>query len=400
MPSAPSAIGRCASAPASRASWTCRRGASCQLVVVPERGRRAAATSPTEPSSSAMSAPANASTACRSVGRAAAQPSVTSARGRRGAGRARAAGAPAGGRARRAADLAQRRRLARQRARRTAPPPRVQVGLARERRRRAARAAWPPRAAAAARRCPGSTANAICRAEQVHPGALQLVERPGLRAASSSQRRIERAGLRAWPVPRPAHARARRAGRRVSVDRALEERRGRGQPAARLRPAGRRSSSAATSSSGPAAPGRGARHAGPDRPRDRWPPPAPVHRAAVLGRRRAVGGRAHERVAEPDPARRTRAGRPSTAGTPRRRSMPSVRPPAGPGAGHRRARPPPAAAAAGSSRAAPASAARKLSSIRPASGARRAARTRRPAPPASGRAAAPAAPAGCRASRR
>ena len=75
-------------------------------------------------------------------------------------------------------------------------------------------------------------------AQQVHPGARELIERPGLRRREQLQSVAERSGLQvglgrgqaAFGTP------GRIGGQR---HRALEERRGGGQPAARLRPPGR-----------------------------------------------------------------------------------------------------------------------------------------------------------------
>ena len=75
-------------------------------------------------------------------------------------------------------------------------------------------------------------------AHQVHPGALELIQRPGLRRGHERERRLERAGL---------EARLRRGQRALGssrrVDRelggALQERGRRGDAAAGLRTAGR-----------------------------------------------------------------------------------------------------------------------------------------------------------------
>ena len=71
-------------------------------------------------------------------------------------------------------------------------------------------------------------------AQQVGPGALQMVERPGLRGREQLQGLVERAGLQAG-LRRGQHA----FGVPGRIDgqrhRTLQERRGRGQPAAGLR---------------------------------------------------------------------------------------------------------------------------------------------------------------------
>ena len=75
-------------------------------------------------------------------------------------------------------------------------------------------------------------------AQQVHLGALELVERPGLRRRQQPESRVERAGLQARLRRGQS---AIRPPRRVlgQRDGALQERRRGGEPAARLRPAGR-----------------------------------------------------------------------------------------------------------------------------------------------------------------
>ena len=115
---------------------------------------------------------------------------------------------------------------------------RVQVGLAREPRVERLEPLGGLEQQRRARRCRGCSANAIWRAQQLDPGALQLVERARLRRwpAAPARRRARRPG--AWPALRPTRAaHAARLGRQHR--RALEERGGRGKPAARLRPPGR-----------------------------------------------------------------------------------------------------------------------------------------------------------------
>jgi hypothetical protein len=136
-------------------------------------------------------------------------------------------------------------------------------------------------------------------AQQVHPSALHLVQRPHLRGDEQLQRLVERAGLEVGP------GRGQRALRMLcrfgrQQDRTLEECRGRGQPAPGLRPAGR-----ALQLGGDVLvrPGRALR-----------PVPRPpigigpgigdlrqrgVRRVPVLHRSRPVGRRSHQRVPEP-----------------------------------------------------------------------------------------------------
>ena len=100
-------------------------------------------------------------------------------------------------------------------------------------------------------------------AQQVDPGALELVERPGLRRGQEPERRVERAGLEARLRRRQ---RALRTPRRVDGQRdgALEERGRGGDAAASLRPAGRALELGGDLLVGPGRRrGRGARRAGP-----------------------------------------------------------------------------------------------------------------------------------------
>jgi hypothetical protein len=75
-------------------------------------------------------------------------------------------------------------------------------------------------------------------ADQVDAGALELVERPGVRRGQEFERRVERAGLKARLR---RGKRALRAPHRVDCQRdgALQERSCGGEPAASLRPVGR-----------------------------------------------------------------------------------------------------------------------------------------------------------------
>ena len=171
-----------------------------------------------------------------SVGAAAACPSVISRRGRRAAGRA-----DAERRRRRegldgAADL-QEDVPSGQVPGEDRRGPGGQVGLARELQ---VERLEPPRglqqqrgSIAAEARGEGDVA-----AQQVDPGALELVERSGLRRGQEPERRVERAGLEARLR---RGQRALRAPRRVGGQRdgALQERGRGGESAASLRPAGR-----------------------------------------------------------------------------------------------------------------------------------------------------------------
>ncbi len=236
------------------------------------------------------------------------------------------------------------------------------------------------------------------------PRQPQGVERPGLDRDQQPQGRIQRAGSEAWPGPPPAGAGLRRAGSGVSIDRPLAGTRpprpGRRAPWAR--PA-ERSSSAATSSSGPGAACARcqARRSGSMLRIGRPAASARCTACRSWQRRRPVGRRAHQRM--PETARwAPNSSRPaSAAGVAAAAGIPSRPAAATPAPGRRPARPPRPAAAAGSSAGSASSRRRKLV-LDPArrAASRRAARTRPPAPPVSSPAAAPAAPAGCRASRR
>ena len=238
------------------------------------------------------------------------------------------------------------------------------------------------------------------RAQPLQPRALELVDRPELgggqevgrgRGVGDVELRLGR-GERALD----AHGRVWR-----QLGRPLQERGGRGQPAAPLRAVGR------------------ARHLRGHRlvrrrRRMRAMPGAtvgiedrvgrvgerPVHVAAVARVRRAVDRRADERMREAHASRRARSTRrPRPAARPRRRSR-DARRRATAGSGRPAARPPPSGAAAACRAEAPGRAGGRCARCGSPAGARRGARTRPRAPRASIRAAARSARAGCRAPRR
>jgi len=164
-------------------------------------------------------------------------------------------------------------------------------------------------------------------AQQVHPGAGELVERPGLRRREQVQSVAERSGLQVGL--RRGQAAFGTPGR---IDgqrhRALQERRGRGQPAARLRPPGRtlqlrrdllvrarrRSASARTADAAPRTPAPSPtarpRHALPGNPNPRPVRPGnPAARSCPRQGHRALpapGSHRHEPRPRAGPARRTR----------------------------------------------------------------------------------------------
>ena len=137
--------------------------------------------------------------------------------------------------------------------------------------------------------------------QQVDPGALELVERPGLRRGDQPESRVEFAGLQARLR---RGQRAIRPPRRVlrQRDGALQERRRGGEPAARLRPAGRALELQGDLLVRPRR-GRG------QMPRTTVRVGLPIgrlrqrqmDRAALLCRRRPVHRRAHQRMAERHP---------------------------------------------------------------------------------------------------
>ncbi len=139
-------------------------------------------------------------------------------------------------------------------------------------------------------------------AQQIRPGLLELIQRSRLRGAQQPQRRIERAGLiLSLRGGECAHCARRRPGRQRGG--AFEERGRRGQPAARLRPAGASLQFGGDVLIGPRcglgpvpgpAVGIGARIGGLG--------DSKVGAAAVAGRGRVVDGRADQRMAEDDPA--------------------------------------------------------------------------------------------------
>ena len=239
-------------------------------------------------------------------------------------------------------------------------------------------------------------------AQQVHPGALRT--RPAARPPPWPAVRRALSNAPACRLARAAASArsARRSGSARQHHRALEERRGRGQAAAGLRPAGRALEFGRDLL---VRPGRGL---GPVP----GPPVRVRHRIGHL-RQRAVHlpagpgptptGRPPSAPADAGtaPARRTPTSPASAAGARRLSADPQPlgRPPHQ-RPGHRTDRPPPAAAAAGSARAGRRAAAGSSPRSGPPAAPRPAARTRPPAPPASARAAARAAPAGCPASRR
>ena len=195
--------------------------------------------------------PATARTARCNVGVAAVCPSVIS-RAKPSSSRSSGRGAPGGGRQcpRRAADLHEDvacGEILRQPGR----APGGQVGLAREVQ---VERLEPPRRLQQQRRriAPKTRAEGDLSAQQVDQGALELVERPRLGRGDQPERRVELAGLEARLRRGQG---ALRPPRRVlrQRDRAPQERRRGGEPAARLRPAGRALELRATSSSGPAA---------------------------------------------------------------------------------------------------------------------------------------------------
>ena len=252
-PSSFSRIGSWSSAPASRASWTCRRGHAPAIVVPQSVGPLPVAIQPHRSTSSAgMSALAKALAACRSAGAAAAGPSVTSSArpsSSRSAGRggcARRGQGPGG-----AGDL-QQVAGAGQMPGEHRRAPRVQIGLARQ---VEVERLQPPGRLQQQRRSVAAQARGErdLPAQQVHPGALQLIQRPGLRRGQQVRGPCRTRRPAGWPAPRPACA------RRGAPDRPSAPPRAPGTP--RPRPARRgpapgpaeRSSSAATSSSGPAA---------------------------------------------------------------------------------------------------------------------------------------------------
>ena len=138
-------------------------------------------------------------------------------------------------------------------------------------------------------------------AQQVHPGALQLIQRAGFRRGQQLQGRSERAGLHVGlrRGQRPLGAAGGINGQQYG---ALQERRGRGQPAAGLRPARRplqlrcdllvRAGRGLSQVPGP--PVRFGVRVGDLGQR-------PVHLLPVLDRRGLVGRRAQQRVPEPHP---------------------------------------------------------------------------------------------------
>ena len=175
---------------------------------------------------------------------------------------------------------------------------------------RAARASWRPAAAAAGRRCRGSRERDL-GAQQVEAGALELVQRPGLRRRQQPERR-RRTRRPAGSACAAASARsARRAGSPVSATaRWRNAAAAASPPRACARPA-ERSSSAATSSSGPAA-------------------AAARCQARRSGSALAIGRLRQRQVRRPALVRRSPTGRPPSApadgGTSRARRRRAARP--------------------------------------------------------------------------
>jgi hypothetical protein len=137
-------------------------------------------------------------------------------------------------------------------------------------------------------------------AQQVQPGALELVERPDRGGRQHPVREVEDARLQAGLGGRERAVGA-AAGVARQHDRVLEERRRRGHAAARLRPPGgalelhgdRLVGPGRRCGEVPRPPVRSASRVGRLRERE-------MDRAALLGRRRPVHRRAHQRMAEHD----------------------------------------------------------------------------------------------------
>ena len=140
---------------------------------------------------------------------------------------------------------------------------------------RAVRAASRPSSSSGGASLPRLRANAICGAQPVQPRPLELVERAQLRGGEQPERRVGRAGLELG-LRRGQRARsARRAGSGVSsAARSRNAAAAATPPRACARSAERSSSAADRPRRAPPPRGRGARPAGPDRPRDRSPRPA------------------------------------------------------------------------------------------------------------------------------
>ena len=160
-------------------------------------------------------------------------------------------------------------------------------------------------------------------AQQVHPGALELVERPGLRRGQEPESRVERAGLeaslrggqRALRAPRRVRASARRRAAGTRPRRRARRAPAPGRPSARAprRPARR----------APPRPRPDARPGGPDRPPDRSPPPAPdgppgVPAPPLIGTRRSAPADDGTSPARRSPAARPFPRQPPTTAIPSR----------------------------------------------------------------------------------
>ncbi len=272
---------------------------------------------------------------------------------------------PSGGRARRPARRPRRWRRRRdgpRTTRRPTPPDRSREPA----RGPAARAAWPPSAAATQRRCRSSWRMRPARAAG-RPGRAEARPARRPRGRQQPERRIERSGLQA-DLCRGERALGPLGRLRGQLDRALQERGGGGQPAARLRPARRALElRRRPPHPGPVPPRRDARPAGPDRPPDRSPPPTPD--APPDARQATPTGTPPSAPAdgETSPAHRSRAARPPP-GPPRPpgRSR-AVQPRATATADRRSAPPPPTSNSAARPPEARRVVATKLSSIRPVS---------------------------------
>ena len=192
-----------------------------------------------------------------------------------------------------------RRRPLQRRARRGPPLPR-RPGRSRARAPgRTARAAWPRSAAAEAASLPRPDAKATLAAHQIHAGALEPVERSGF----GRGRQLERCRRTRRPGSSPAP-------RSASAPRAAPDRRELGgslrnaaaaatPPRACARPA-ERSSSAATSSSGPGVARARCQARRSGSVSATVARPAHGARGAVVGGGRAIGGGPDERVRELD----------------------------------------------------------------------------------------------------
>ena len=191
------------------------------------------------------------------------------------------------------------------------------------------------------------------RAEEVHAGAVEFVERSGLRRGQQSEGRVGRAGVvRGLRRGQRALRAARGLGRQFG--RALQKGGGRRQAPARAAP-GRPSAPARARRLRRGSPSRarGARRGDRDRRPDRSPPPAPGARSGDSARMPPGRSPSAPADGETAPARRPRADPPRTqVSPPRLRARAALRL-ATASPGRRRARPPRPAAAAASPAGAP-----------------------------------------------